>query len=115
MQIVMEAGGGEAPIRTGADPPHASRIVAAIVARRGPSERLRLGTAHATKAGLRIGIANMGNNIPIAPLRNRLVYDARCRGQSDYRQDDGAQALGPRRPAKEQPPWDDGQPADGSR
>jgi len=43
-------------------------MVATIAARRGPFERRRLATAHATKARLRTGIAKMGNNIPIAPF-----------------------------------------------
>ena len=52
---------------------------------------------------------------PLRPRRNRHVNEARCREQRGDHQDDGAQALGPRRPAKEQPPQDDGQPAGESR
>ena len=53
-----------------------------------------------------------GKHHPHHPVRNGLVNDARCRDQRDDHQDDGAQALGPGRPAEEQPPDDDRQPAD---
>jgi hypothetical protein len=56
------------PVRTSVHPPHASRMVATIVTRRSPSGSRRVATAHATKARPRTGIANMGNNIPMAPV-----------------------------------------------
>ena len=45
------------PVRRSVHAPHASRMVATIDARRGPSERRRLATAQATKARLRTGMA----------------------------------------------------------
>ena len=56
------------PVRTSAHAPLASRMVATIVARRGPSERRLVATAYTTKAMLKAGIAKMGNNIPCAPV-----------------------------------------------
>ena len=46
--------------------------------------------------------------------RDRLVDDEPCRRHRDDDQDDGADALGPRRPAEQQPPDDDGESAQGS-
>ena len=48
-----------------------------------------------------------GEQHPHHPARDRLVDDAPGREQRDDHQDDGAQALGPGRPAEEQPPHDD--------
>src|ERR1043166_1734897 len=56
------------PVRTSAQAPHASRIVATIVTRRVPSERLRVTTAHATKARHKPGIAKIYSRIPCAPV-----------------------------------------------
>ena len=64
----MEVAAVMPPVRTSVHTPHASRMVATIVARRGPSERRRLATAQATKARLRTGMAKMGNNIPCTPV-----------------------------------------------
>ena len=56
------------PVRTSVHPPHATRMVATIDARRGPSERRRPATAHATKARLTTGMARTGNSIPMPPF-----------------------------------------------
>src|ERR1022692_1664609 len=56
------------PVRTSAHPPHASRMVATIDTRRGPSGRRRVAIAHATKGRPRKVSAKMGNNIPCAPV-----------------------------------------------
>ena len=51
----------------------------------------------------------------LRPLHDRLVEDAVRREHRDDDDAEGAQALGPRRPAEEQPPQEDSQPADRSR
>lgn len=51
-----------------------------------------------------------GEHIPHHPARNGRVNNALCDDDRDDHQHDGAHALGPGRPAEEQPPHDDRQP-----
>jgi hypothetical protein len=48
------------------------------------------------------------------PGRDGFVNDAGCRQQRDGHQDGGAQAIGPERPAEDQPPQEDDQPQEDS-
>ena len=52
--------------------------------------------------------------MPIIPFVIEMWMRGGCRDHRDNHQDDGAQALGPRRPAEEHPPHDDRQRADES-
>ncbi len=56
------------PVRTSVKTPHASKMAAAIDARRSPFERRRLATADATNARLKTGMAKKGSIIPIIPF-----------------------------------------------
>ena len=89
-------------------------MVATIVARRIPSGRRRVATAHTTKAMPRTGIAKGYNKNPIAPpaidswtmrfaRNNPTIIRAIAPKRSDHA-----------RPAKEQPPQDDQDSADES-
>ena len=99
------------PVRTSVNTPQASRMAATIDARRGPLERRRLAAAEATSARLKTGMAKTGEHHAHHCVRNGLVNDALGGDHGAHHQDDGAHALGPRRPAEEQPPQEDEQPA----
>ena len=56
------------PVRIRPSEAKASRIAAAIVIRRTPSDRCRVSAAQATKASATIGMTRMGYSIPMAPV-----------------------------------------------